>query len=50
MLKNIGTGSRIAIEKYLNNKVNLKLNGVVKENWRSDKNMLIDFGFDEKNL
>ena len=50
MLKNIGTGSRIAIEKYLNNKVNLKLNVVVKENWRSDKNMLIDFGFDEKNL
>lgn len=48
MIKNIGTGSRIAIEKFLNNKVNLKLNVLVKTNWRDESTLLINYGFDTK--
>ena len=46
MIKNIGTGSRIAIEKFLGDKVNLNLNVIVKKNWRDEKTMLINFGYD----
>ena len=46
MTKNIGTGSRIAIEKFMNCKVNLKLNVVVKENWRDENTLLVNFGYD----
>lgn len=50
MIKNIGTGARIAIEKFLDNKVNLKLNVLVKENWRDEKTLLINYGFDIKSI
>lgn len=46
MIKNIGTGARIAIEKFINNKVNLKLNVLVKSNWRDEKTMLANYGYD----
>ena len=46
MIKNIGTGARIAIEKFINNKVNLKLNVLVKDNWRDEKTLLANFGYD----
>lgn len=50
MIKNIGTGARIEIEKFLHNKVNLKLNVVVKENWRDEKTLVVNFGYDIKSL
>ena len=50
MIKNIGTGSRIAIEKFLNNKVNLKLNVIIKSNWRDESTLLINYGFDIKSI
>ena len=50
MLKNIGTASRIAIEKLLDTKVNLQLFVTVKENWRDDNTRLINFGFNKKSL
>lgn len=50
MIKNIGTGSRIAIEKFLDNKVNLKLNVLVKNNWRDESTLLINYGFDTKSI
>lgn len=50
MIKNIGTGARIAIEKFLVNKVNLKLNVIVKENWRDERTLLSNFGFEIKNI
>lgn len=50
MIKNIGTGARIAIEKFLDNKVNLKLNVLVKENWRDERTLLINYGFDVKSI
>ena len=46
MIKNIGTGSRIAIEKFIDCKVNLKLNVLVKENWRDENTLLVNFGYD----
>ena len=50
MIKNIGTGSRIAIEKFIGTKVNLKLNVIVKDNWRDEKTLLANYGYDGKNL
>ena len=50
MIKNIGTGSRIAIEKFIGNKVNLKLNVIIRENWRDENTMLINYGFDLKEI
>lgn len=44
-IKDIGIGSRIAIEKFLNEKVNLNLNVKVKENWRSDVSYLEAYGY-----
>ncbi|MBQ2205454.1 MAG: GTPase Era [Lachnospiraceae bacterium] len=46
MIKNIGTGARIAIEKFLGKKVNLKLNVLVKTNWRDEKTLLYNYGYD----
>ena len=46
MIKNIGTGSRIAIEKFIDCKVDLKLNVLVKENWRDENTLLVNFGYD----
>ena len=48
MIKNIGTGARIAIEKFIDCKVNLKLNVIIKENWRDENTLLINYGFDTK--
>lgn len=50
MIKNIGTGARIAIEKLLDNKVNLKLAVIVKNNWRDEKTLLANYGYDGKEL
>lgn len=50
MLKNIGTASRIAIEKLLDTKVNLQLFVSVKENWRDENTKLLNFGYDKKHL
>lgn len=50
MIKNIGTGTRIAIEKLLDNKVNLKLAVIVKNNWRDEKTLLANYGYDGKEL
>ena len=47
-IKDIGIGSRIAIEKFLNEKVNLNLNVKVKENWRSDASFLEAYGYKKK--
>ena len=46
MIKNIGTGARIAIEKFLGKKVNLKLGVVVKENWRDERTLITNYGYD----
>ena len=45
MLKNIGTGARISIENFLNKKVCLKINVVVKNNWRNEKTLLANYGY-----
>lgn len=50
MIKNIGTGARIAIEKFIDNKVNLKLNVVVKDNWRDEKTLVANFGYDKNKI
>lgn len=50
MIKNIGTGARIAIEDFIKNKVNLKLNVIVKSNWRDEKTLLANFGYDKNNI
>lgn len=50
MIKNIGTGARIAIEKLIDNKVNLKLGVIVKTNWRDEKTLLANYGYDGKEL
>lgn len=50
MIKNIGTGSRIALEKSLNSKVNLKLNVIVKENWKDERTLLINYGYDKDSI
>ena len=48
MIKNIGTGARIAIEKFIKEKVNLKINVIVRNNWRDENTMLINYGYDIK--
>lgn len=50
MIKNIGVGSRIAIEKFTNEKVNLKLNVIVRDNWRDEKTLLINYGYNGNEL
>ena len=49
MLKRIGTGARIEMEKLLMTKVNLKLFVKVRRDWRDNNNMLKNFGYSEKN-
>ena len=50
MIKNIGTASRIAIEKFLSKKVNLDLNVIVKKNWKDESTLLVNYGFDIKKI
>ena len=45
MLKNIGTGARIEIEKLLEMKVNLKLWVKVRRDWRENLGDLKDYGY-----
>ena len=45
MLKNIGTGARIEIEKLLEMKVNLKLWVKVRRDWRENMGDLKDYGY-----
>ncbi len=47
MLKNIGTGARIEIEKMLEMKVNLKLWVKVRRDWRESLSDLKSFGYKE---
>lgn len=50
MIKNIGTGARISIEKFLDKKVNLKLNVIVRENWRDELTLLSNYGYDKEKI
>ena len=50
MIKNIGTGARINIEKFLGEKVNLKLNVIVRENWRDELTLLSNYGYDKNSI
>lgn len=50
MIKNIGTGARIAIEDFMKEKVNLKLLVIVRDNWRTEKTLVANYGYDIKNL
>jgi GTP-binding protein Era len=45
MMKSIGSAARVDIEKLLNTKVFLELWVKVKKNWRSDKQLLKELGF-----
>ena len=44
-IKNLGTVSRIALEKFFSKKVFLDLHVKVNKNWRSDENKLKKFGY-----
>ena len=48
MLKNIGTGARIEMEKLLHTKVNLKLFVKVRREWRDNYNILKTLGYSQK--
>lgn len=48
MLKKIGTGARIQIEKLLDCKVNLKLWVKVKKDWRDSDFLIKNFGYNQK--
>ena len=48
MLKNIGTGARIEMEKLLMMKVNLKLFVKVRRDWRDNHNILKNLGYSQK--
>ena len=45
MIKEIGTKSRIEIEKFLSKKVNLKLFVKVKNNWYNNENLIKNYGY-----
>jgi GTP-binding protein Era len=47
MIRKIGTDARRDLERLLGNKVYLKLNVKVKENWRSDAAQIRRFGYGE---
>ena len=49
MLKNIGTGARIEIEKMLDKKVNLKLWVKVRKEWRESEAELKSYGYSKHN-
>ena len=49
MLKNIGTGARIEIEKMLDKKVNLKLWVKVRKDWRESEAELKSYGYSKHN-
>ena len=46
MLKKVGTEARLEIEKFLDNKVFLEMFVKVIPDWRSKKNYLKSFGYD----
>ena len=50
MLKNIGTKSRLDIEKLLDKKVMLKLFVKVREDWRHKDSVVKSLGYDSQNL
>ncbi len=45
MIKEIGTKSRIEIEKILNKKVNLKLFVKIKNNWYNNESLIKNYGY-----
>lgn len=50
MLKEIGSKARIDLENFFDIKVNLSLWVKIKENWRNNNSLLVNFGFDKKDL
>lgn len=50
MLKNIGSSARSELSKILGMPVTLKLFVKVKPNWRDNKYLLTDLGYDDKDL
>ena len=50
MLKEIGTKSRIEIEKLVDKKVFLSLFVKVKAGWRNKQSVINDLGYDVKDL
>ncbi|RZK87825.1 MAG: GTPase Era, partial [Pedobacter sp.] len=46
MLKKVGTEARLEVEKFLDSKVFLELFVKVIPDWRSKKNYLKSFGYD----
>ena len=50
MLKNIGTKSRLEIEKLLSSKVMLKLFVKVREDWRGNSNTIKSLGYNHNDL
>lgn len=50
MLKKIGMSARVEISNMLNQKVVLKLFVKVKPNWRDNHSLLLDLGYNDKDL
>ena len=46
MIKRIGTGARLEIEKQLEARVNLKLFVKVRKNWRDNEVFMKSYGYD----
>ena len=44
-LKNLGARARNSIEQFVEHPIYLELHVKAKSNWRNDKNMLKDFGY-----
>ena len=50
MLRRIGSQARMEIEKMMEMKVNLQLWVKVKKDWRDSDFMIINFGYDKKEI
>ncbi|MBU5486618.1 GTPase Era [Clostridium sp. MSJ-8] len=48
-LKRIGESSRYELEKFLHNKVNIKIWVKVRKEWRDNQNLLKELGYKQKN-
>ncbi len=49
-LKSIGSKARLELENFFDCKINLSLWVKVRENWRNNSSLLVNFGFDKKEL
>ena len=50
MLKKIGSNARFEIEKMLEERVNLKIWGKVKKDWRDSDTLMKNFGYNKKEI